>query len=104
MTCPDCGSDAVTEEVGPSGTATLTDSVRRTAEGDDVVLVRACWTCGWRETRRVRIETVTVEPGDQATIDRRRLDTQLAERASELTASEHAESLAAIDRIAGDRG
>lgn len=101
MNCEDCGSDAVTEEVGPSGTARLSDVVRRVDPGEVVVIVRACWTCGWRETRRLSLDDVDVEPGEPALIRHAGLLDRLIELAESLDTARLAEAVDELEQLAG---
>lgn len=89
MNCPGCGSRSVSVELGPDG-APLTSVARAVmdaAEGDAIEVSRDCWTCGWRETRRLQLAAIEVKAGDD-TVQRRR----------QLVDAVHAD-LAAVQRI-----
>lgn len=75
MDCPECGSRYVTVEPGQdvSPTATVEYAVLSVAEGEEIDVTRTCWTCGWEETRRVRLEERRVESGNDAIRQRREL-------------------------------
>lgn len=102
MNCPGCGSASVSIEVGPTGTGRLVALVVRADEGDAIEVVRACWTCGWREAREVVVDSIAVQPGDPDVVTRRRLVDRLTENVSGLEEDELRDALAAVERV-GER-
>ena len=64
--------------------ANIVDTLFALDEGAAVSIVRACWTCGWEETRQVTITEVDSEPGDEATITRQRHVEAIIERLESL--------------------
>lgn len=101
MNCPDCGSQSVSVEVGPSGTGQLVHLVVRADEADSIELVRCCWTCGWQETRVVSVDTVTVDPGDQQVVAREQLLDELIAAASSLDRAGLEAALTAVNKHSG---
>lgn len=77
MNCSGCGSRSVSVEVGHSGIGRLIDLVVRAGEDDPIEVVRCCWKCGWRETRIVSVDPVTVDRGDPQVAARERLLNEL---------------------------
>lgn len=101
MKCPDCGSPSVSVEVGPSGTGRLVHLVGRADEADPIEVVRCCWTCGWRETRVVSVDTITVDPGDPQVAARERLLDELIAAASSLDRAALEAALTDVKKHAG---
>lgn len=102
MNCPACGSASVTVEPGPAvpPTATVERAVLRAEAGDAVDVTRRCWTCGWEETRELVLDAVSVEPGDDEVVARRRLLDELTAVASAIgTEGSLRELVAAVERI-----
>lgn len=91
-------------EVGPTGTGRLVPLVVRADEADRIELVRACWTCGWRETRVVSVDTITVEPGNEQVAARERLLNELIEIASNLDSADLEAALTAMEERSGSDG
>lgn len=104
MTCPECGSPSVSVEVGPTGMGRLVHLVVRADEADSIELVRACWTCGWRETRVASVDSITVEPGDLPVAARERLLNEVIEAASTLDSAELEAALTGVDERSGPDG
>ena len=103
MNCPDCGSEAVSLEVSPdcSPLATLAAAVRRADEGDVLDVVRACWTCGWTETRELELRSIRVDRGDESVVERRRLLGAITDAAEELEPDALREVLTAVEQFGG---
>lgn len=98
MICEECGSSSVSLEVGPAGIGGLSTQVMRMEQGSSIQVVRACWTCGWRETRTIVIESIRIDPGDESVATRERLLDELVEVASTLSAAELKET---VDSLGG---
>lgn len=99
MNCPECRSSSISLEVGPTGTGRLTSQVVRTQQGGSIEVVRACWTCGWREIRTLLVDSIQVEAGDEEVATRERLLDQLSEVASALDTAELEETVDSLGAI-----
>lgn len=96
MNCPECESSFVSLEVGPSGLARLSRQIVRAKQGGSVEVVRACWTCGWRETRTIVVESIRIEPGDEEVATREQLLDELSDVASTLDTAELEEMVGSL--------
>lgn len=99
MNCPECESSSVSLEVGPSGLGRLSSQVVRAPQGGSIEVVRACWTCGWRETRAIVVESIQIEPGDEEVAKRERLLDELCDVASALDTTELEETVESLGGI-----
>lgn len=95
MECPDCGEPDISQEVGPGRppSTPLADAILDTEQGDEVVLHRQCWTCGWSEDRHVKVAGIETEHGDPATVDRQQRLSELRGMLEEIEDTETLESV-----------
>lgn len=92
MDCPECGSTANTIELGPevSPMSSVTRAILNADEGDTIGVTRVCWECGWCEIRRVRMDSIHMESGDDSIKRRKNL---ISEVNAELEEIQHLTSL-----------
>lgn len=102
MICPECSSPSVSLEVGPTGIGRLSTQVVRAQQGGSIEVVRACWICGWRETRTILVDSIHVEAGDEEVATRERLLDELYDLAAALDTAELTETVHSISETSDE--
>ncbi|WP_042662467.1 hypothetical protein [Haloferax sp. ATB1] len=95
MECPDCGEPYVSREVGPGRppSTPLANAILDTEQGEEVILHRQCWTCGWSEDRHVEVAAIETEHGDPEIVDRQQRLSELAGLLEEIEDTETLDSV-----------
>ncbi|WP_115891656.1 hypothetical protein [Haloferax sp. Atlit-48N] len=95
MECPDCGEPYVSREVGPGRppSTPLANAILDTEQGEEVILHRQCWTCGWSEDRHIEVAAIETEHGDPEIVDRQQ---RLSELVGLLEGTEDTETLESV--------
>lgn len=59
-------------EVGPGHppSASVADALLATTEGEQIIVTRNCWACGWTEERSVVLDSIETTEGDAQTVER----------------------------------
>lgn len=95
MNCPDCGSRLTSSDLTAphNPTASLTSAVRRADEDEVIGISTWCGDCGWTETRRVRLEEIDTEHGDQDRIEQIRVRNKITNQLDQVQSIESLEDV-----------
>ena len=102
MKCPDCGSEFLEYALEPphSPFTTLAAAVDRAEKGDVIGQDTTCWECGWSEVRRLRVEQIETETGDQETIERSQIQREIEDVIEDIDSLKALrDALAEVDRV-----